>query len=290
MKTRFILGDVVEQLARLKTNSVNAVVTSPPYHGKMRRYGSRAKMSKTEWAAWMARIVLDCCRISTGPVIVVANGCIQNGLYQPSLERLIVLLDDLQCPIYRPAIWYKNAPPTTGKYFVNDWEFCCAFGAKPVWNWEAIAKPPKFKPGGKFRQRGANGERPKESKLVDYNPAKLARPRDVICTPVDTVKGGSPMFRCLVGGGQLGSKLAHDNEAPYPESVPEPFILSLTNEGDTVLDPFSGSATTGAVAVKHGRSYIGIDNRQSQIDLGKRRVAEAKKVNRSSRLPGGVRK
>ncbi len=36
-------------------------------------------------------------------------------------------------------------------------------------------------------------------------------------------------------------------------------MLSSTNEGDTILDPFCGSGTTGAVAVRHGRRFIGID-------------------------------
>ena len=44
-----------------------------------------------------------------------------------------------------------------------------------------------------------------------------------------------------------------------PESLLERVILSSTNAGDTVLDPFCGSGTTGAVALRHGRRFIGID-------------------------------
>jgi len=44
-----------------------------------------------------------------------------------------------------------------------------------------------------------------------------------------------------------------------PESLLERVILSSTNEGDVVLDPFCGSGTTGAVALRHGRRFIGID-------------------------------
>jgi len=79
----------------------------------------------------------------------------------------------------------------------------------------------------------------------------------------------------------MGHKLAHENEAPFPESLVEPFVLSFCPPDGIVLDPFSGSGTTAAVAMLHGRRYIGIDIRQSQVDLANRRIhgplfAEAK--------------
>ena len=73
----------------------------------------------------------------------------------------------------------------------------------------------------------------------------------------------------------MGSKLAHENEAPFPEKLAEYSILPFCPPGGVVLDPFSGSATTGAVAVKNGRKYIGFDVRESQIDLSRRRLEEA---------------
>ena len=49
-------------------------------------------------------------------------------------------------------------------------------------------------------------------------------------------------------------------------------ILSSTNEGATVLDPFCGSGTTGVVAVENNRSFIGIDNVEEYLDLTKQRI------------------
>jgi len=102
-----------------------------------------------------------------------------------------------------------------------------------------------------------------------YPKNKLARPRDVL--------------RVTVGGGHLGSKLAHDNEAPFPEALVEPFIKALSNPGDVVLDPFCGSGTTLAVALRLGRRAIGIDNRLSQINLTLRRLAENGKTKKKNR-------
>lgn len=72
----------------------------------------------------------------------------------------------------------------------------------------------------------------------------------------------------------MGSSLAAANEAPFPESLAEFFIRSFCPPGGIVLDPFSGSGTTVAVALKNGREGIGVDIRQSQIDLTTRRIQE----------------
>lgn len=74
------------------------------------------------------------------------------------------------------------------------------------------------------------------------------------------------------GGGALGSTIAHHNEAPYPERVAEFFIRSLCPAGGTVLDPFSGSGTTAAVAKRTGRNAIASDLRTSQCELTRRRL------------------
>lgn len=82
------------------------------------------------------------------------------------------------------------------------------------------------------------------------------------------------IIRC--SGGHLGSKLAHENEAPFPEYLAEFMIRSFCPPNGWVLDPFSGSGTTCAVAERLGRSWTGIDIRQSQIELGQRRIEEVK--------------
>ena len=62
--------------------------------------------------------------------------------------------------------------------------------------------------------------------------------------------------------------------ATYPEELVLPCILAGTNEGDTVLDPFNGSGTTGVVALKNGRKYVGIDLNSEYIKLSEERFDE----------------
>lgn len=72
----------------------------------------------------------------------------------------------------------------------------------------------------------------------------------------------------------MGSDLAHQNEAPYPEWLAEFFVLSFCSPGGVVCDPFVGSGTTAAVAVAHCRKFVGCDLRQSQVELAKQRVGQ----------------
>lgn len=68
-----------------------------------------------------------------------------------------------------------------------------------------------------------------------------------------------------------GFKGAHF--ATFPEKLVEPCILAGCPEGGVVLDPFSGSGTTGAVAVKKNRRYIGIEINPEYAELSRNRIA-----------------
>lgn len=77
---------------------------------------------------------------------------------------------------------------------------------------------------------------------------------------------------CQVGGGQMGHKLAHENEAPYPVELAERYVLSFVPPGGVVLDPFCGSGTTVHAAVENRRRAVAFDVRQSQVELAARRM------------------
>lgn len=63
--------------------------------------------------------------------------------------------------------------------------------------------------------------------------------------------------------------------ATFPQRLIEPCILAGCPVGGTVLDPFFGSGTTGAVAVEHGRQYLGIELNPEYIALAQKRIGEA---------------
>lgn len=60
--------------------------------------------------------------------------------------------------------------------------------------------------------------------------------------------------------------------ATFPPSLVEPCILAGSPEGGVVLDPFAGSGTTGMVALRHGRSFIGIELNPEYVEMARRRI------------------
>ena len=141
----------------------------------------------------------------------------------------------------------------------------CGLIANPFW-WMMVVATDKFPPGGNPSHHTRDGRvnRPRLQREGDtrrvrtYEPPAKANPGNVI--------------ECHGGGGHMGSRLAHENEAPFPEKLAEAFVLSFCPPEGMVLDCFCGSGTTLAVAVKHGRQAIGIDVRQSQVELSRRRL------------------
>lgn len=115
--------------------------------------------------------------------------------------------------------------------------------------------------GGKLTTKD-NGKGEMRTQL--YLPPPLGNPGNVI--------------HCKVGGGLMGHPLAHENEAPFPEKLADFFTLSFCPPGGVVADPFSGSGTTLASALKHGRRAVGCDLRESQIALTKRRIETVQPV------------
>ena len=72
------------------------------------------------------------------------------------------------------------------------------------------------------------------------------------------------------------TKPSEKREGKHPTQKPlyllERIVLSSTNEGDIVLDPFCGSGTTGVACVKHNRLFVGIDNNREYLDISKKRI------------------
>lgn len=273
--------DCIEFARKRAEKSVKLTIGSPPYPHKAERYigGIAKKLHCVEWVEWMVDVTEAALRITDGYVIWVVNDSVVDGELKPACYGLVWHMwqrtKELGV-VERPVIWHKNAPPNGGKHwFSNDWEFILAFKGRrdPYFNYQAIGTPPRYKSGGKFRQRTATGERRVGS---EYPTNAVARPRNVLQADFD--EDSCPigdLHYVTVGGGRLGSKLAHDNEAPYPEKLIEPFIQACTEPGDTVCDFFSGSGTTLAVSIMNGRNFVGCDSRESQVALTTARYKEA---------------
>lgn len=263
-------ADCLEWLRAMPTDSADLVVCSPPYEAA-RTYGIDFKLRGQAWVDWALERYLECVRVSRGAVVWVVEGQTRRFCWSASPVLLMADLHRRGVQLRKPPIYQRVGIPGGGgpDWFRNDYEFCIAStkGKLPWSDNTAMGHTPKWAPGGDPSHRLANGRRvakvhtkrgQDEMQTQGYNPPAKANPGNVIA--------------CKVGGGRMGSELAHENEAPYPERVPEWFIRACCPPGGLVLDPFLGSGTTLAVAKKWGRCGAGCDVRASQIELARRRL------------------
>src|SRR5262249_52382550 len=146
----------------------------------------------------------------------------------------------------------------------------------------AMGSPPKYGPGGNPSHRQQDGRRVNrvysekdatQQEWGNVGPHRARRKAGKGYTPPEKSNPGNIVDCGAVGGGNMGSKLCHENEAPFSERLAEFFVRSFCPPGGLVCDPFAGSGTTLAVAVASGRRAIGCDVRDSQVRLSKRRLA-----------------
>lgn len=302
---KIILGDALEVLPTLKPQSVDLIFGSPPYENA-RTYNIDFDLKGQAWVDWMVRVVKESLRICKGLVAFVVEGKTRQFRWSATPALLMADLHRAGIHLRKPPAFHRVGIPGSGgpDWLRNDYEFiiCCTNGGRLPWSDNvAMGHPPKWASGGEMSYRLSDGTRrnqwggsigcTNERKQNGKRPERVPRPSHEIVTKrmrgghgKDTIqdqnykppKNANPgnIIKCKVGGGLMGSKYAHENEAPFPESLALFFIRSFCPPGGTVIDTFSGSGTTIAVAIKEGRKGIGIDIRGSQCVLAEKRMQE----------------
>ena len=275
-------ADAIEWLRRQPDDSIDLIISSPPYEDRRSYEGLPARHGQA-WVDWMLDVWLESARVCKGLVAYVVEGKTKNFRYSATPLLLAADLHRAGFHLRKPPIFHRVGIPGSGgpDWWRNDYEFviCTSRGKLPWSDPTVIGGPCKYAPGGEMSHRipsglkvgerfiktstqgapAASGEKVRSVRRA-YLPPKLANPGNVI--------------KCAVGGGKMGSPLAHENEAPFPESLVDPFIRCFCPPGGVVADPFSGSGTTMKVALALGRRFVGCDIRASQVALTTRRLEE----------------
>lgn len=305
-------ADRLDFLRSLPEQSVDLVFGSPPYE-KARTYGIDFNLSRQEWVDWMVETFRESLRVCRGLVGFVLQGQVRQYRWSAVPALLMADLHRSGVHLRNPPIFHRVGIPGSGgpDWLRSDYEWivCATNGGKLPWSDNtACGHPPKWGPGGEMSYRDADGKRknavPKleavngdlvprsrkarseaRAEAVRNGAGKKMRARDSgewadkesvrewNYVPPGRVNPGNVLHH-KVGGGLLGSPLAHQNEAPFPQSLAAFFVRSFCPLGGIVCDPFSGSGTTGAAAVEWHRRFIGCDIRESQVELTKRRLSE----------------
>ena len=252
-------GDCLELMKNIPDGSVDLTVTSPPYDN-LRTYNGNINQWNFDKFKEIAK---ELYRITKGGGVVVwivADATIKGSETGTSFRQALHFMD-CGFNLHDTMIWNKGNCSSIGSLnrYENVFEYMFVFSkGKPK-----SANIIKDKPNKRFGEkqsgsiRQANGEVRKTSGYGKRCIAEFGRRHNVW----DVVPCKSPAERL--------------HPAPFPEQLAKDHIISWSNEGDTVLDCFMGSGTTGKMAVLNNRRFIGIELDEGYFNIAKKRIEEA---------------
>jgi site-specific DNA-methyltransferase (adenine-specific) len=233
---QIICGDNCEVMRTLPSASIDLVVTSPPYD-ELRTYGGHS------WdffgVAWNLKRLLK----PGGVIVWVVADATKDGSETGTSMRQALHFQSLGLNLHDTMIYASDKPPvntvSTRRYQPSfEYAFVLSKGSPARWNPVLWPTERKGHLVGKFRQR--NGKEKVATKQGPTGETKVA-----------------PNLWWYATGRVGGDRGLHP--APFPERLAKDHILSWSNPGDVVLDPFSGSGTTAKMARETGRHFIGIE-------------------------------
>lgn len=303
--SKILCGDAAEMLKTLPQECVNMCVTSPPYYG-LRDYGESGQIgieqTPDEYIARLVKVFDEVYRVlkkdgtlwlnigdsyagsGKGPMTLTQGGKnedvfnMQNRVYEvPKSWSGIKPKDLIGIPwmlafalrergwyLRSDIIWYKtNCLPESAKdrpTKTYEHIFLLAKSRQYYFDFKAIQEPIKdvsrerYKRGRSANSKyvGQQGITQVREDFSDFD-QHYRRKRDVWEVSTNTYK-------------------MDEHFAMFPERLIEPCILAGSAVGGVVLDPFFGSGTTGAVAKRFGREFIGIDLNARYLEKAKERI------------------
>jgi len=248
---KLYLGDCLEVMKGMDDNSVDAVITDPPFNiGKVyNSYDDNAPISK--YKEWCYEWIDECVRVMKEGAILSIHQIPEHALWMGAYlqERLDFI---------SLVAWKANTWPMPHKMTGTNYSFLLfSKGKRKTWNsWGDVVPHARCRHcdgliadwGGKEKLR-----KPEGSRVTD------------VWTDIQRIR-------------HTKNKTRVANELPV--SIPERFIKLYTNKDDVVLDIFMGSGTTGVACAQLGRKFIGIEIDEEYYKIAEKRIelAYAQKV------------
>ena len=266
LTTKILQGDSAEVLKTLPDNSIDLIVTSPPYADQRKStYGGIAPDKYVEWFLPISEQLLRVLKPS-GTVVLNIKEKVVNGERSTYVMELILAMRKQGWLWTEEFIWHKkNSYP--GKWpnrFRDAWERLLQFNKskKFAMYQEEVMVPMGDWAKSRLKNLSDTDKRRDNSKvgsgfgknISNWIDREKAYPTNVLhlATECNNKK----------------------HSAAFPEELPEWFIKLFTKEGDMVLDPFAGSGTTLFVAERMGRSAIGIEIMEDYYKMIKNQLEE----------------
>lgn len=256
-------GDSADMLKRIDSDSVDLVVTSPPYD-RLRFYGGVG-------GSWnfdkFKAIANELARVlKKGGVLVwnVKDQCTRGGYSCSSYRQVLYFADVLGLNLHDTMVWQKSnpMPRKRGKRYQDTYEFMYVFSNGTPKTFNPIMR--ECKNGGKsykatFKSNLYDGRIEHKEGIIN---AEIAE-SNVWVIPTASTKETNYALKD-------GRKIHHT--AVFPKELAARHIKTWTNEGDVVLDCFLGSGTSGVAAVELGRNFIGVEMNEDYFQMAFERI------------------
>src|SRR5690625_649855 len=252
-----ICGDNVEVLRGFSDESIDLTVTSPPYDN-LRTYNG------FEWDFEVLANELYRVTKRGGVVVWVVNDATVNGSETgTSFRQALYFRDECCFNLHDTMIYEKENPiPLTHNRYEQKFEFMFVFSKGKPKTFNPILRENSHagkKQSGTFRHDGKN--------LTSRNSHNLTRKKSYSYN----------IWKYPVGrGGTTSDLYAFEHPAIFPEKLADDHLISGSNPGGLILDPFVGSGTPAKMAALNNRQYIGLDISEEYCELARKRVSEAK--------------
>lgn len=242
-------GDCLDVMKQFEDDSIDLTVTSPPYDN-LRDYKG--------YTFDFENIAKELLRVTKpgGVIVWIVGDATVNGSETGTSFRQALYFKEIGLNLHDTMIYMKNNPvPQSGKRYSQCFEYMFVLSKGTPNTFNPIMEETKYKGVANAGNRGKDGS-------LHYR--KIERKNE---------KKVGNIFAYSVGGGiSTKDKIAFQHPAIFPEQLAIDHILSWTNKGDTVLDCFFGSGTTGKCAAKYGRRYIGIDISEEYCAIAVNRI------------------
>ena len=251
-------GDCLDIMPeKIPDNYIDLTVTSPPYDN-LRTYNNSLEWGEHIWKP----IIKELYRITKlGGVVVwvVGDATIKGSETGTSFKQALWAME-CGLRLHDTMIWEKPnfSMPCKNRYHqVFEYMFVFSRGAPKAFN-EICDRKNKY-----GTCLGRNSVRAKSGQMIE-----LKKPESR-----EFGRRFNVWKNNTVGQDFMCQELPHP--AMFPEKLANDHIISWSNEGDTVFDPFMGSGTTGKMAILNNRNFIGIEKDETYFNIAKKRIEEA---------------
>lgn len=247
-------GDCLEIMKDIPDKSIDCIVTSPPYDN-LRTYNGNISQWCFEKFQKIADELYRITKYGGVVVWVVADATIK-GSETGSSFRQALYFKEIGFNLHDTMIYQKqNYVPLTHNRYEQEFEYMFVFSKGKPSTFNPIKIPCKY--AGTETWGDRTFHKTSDSGLVKCGKKKIN----------DTKYHGN-IFCYLTNK----SKETKGHPAPFPLQLATDHIMSWSNEGDTILDCFMGSGTTGVAAKNLNRDFIGIELDENYFEIAKSRI------------------